>query len=187
MKPLIGYRPVSTREQGRSGLGLEAQTAAVEAYAAARSAQIIAWYEDVQSGADRTRPGLERALAYRAYPVAELPRQFATHGPHLSFGPSELGIFGLIFTNRPPSSPRCTYLSRSKTSNAASSRCRCRTAAGPFRCISRHLILLVPCFANHCASFSAHRSSMVWVVMQDAAGFPKMPTRDSARRKHGFR
>src|SRR5215470_13793081 len=63
MKPLIGYRRVSSREQGRSGLGLEAQTAAVEAYAAARGAQILAWYEDMQSGADRTRPGLECALA----------------------------------------------------------------------------------------------------------------------------
>jgi DNA invertase Pin-like site-specific DNA recombinase len=78
-KPLIGYRRVSTREQGRSGLGLEAQTAAVEAYAASRSAQILAWYEDVQSGADRTRPGLERALTackqYRAkLIVAKLDR-----------------------------------------------------------------------------------------------------------------
>lgn len=61
-KTLIGYRRVSTREQGRSGLGLEAQTAAVEAYAATRGAQIAGWYEDVLSGAERARPGLESAL-----------------------------------------------------------------------------------------------------------------------------
>jgi len=78
-KTLIGYRRVSTREQGRSGLGLEAQTAAVEAYAAARGAQIAGWYEDVLSGADRARPGLESALGackkYRArLIVAKLDR-----------------------------------------------------------------------------------------------------------------
>jgi DNA invertase Pin-like site-specific DNA recombinase len=54
---------VSTREQGKSGLGLDAQTIAVEALAAARGARVVEWHEDVQSGAIPVRLGLDAALA----------------------------------------------------------------------------------------------------------------------------
>jgi DNA invertase Pin-like site-specific DNA recombinase len=61
---LIGYVRVSTSEQGESGLGLEAQRAQIEAAAAARGAEIVGWFEDVQSGGDFGRPGLQNALGW---------------------------------------------------------------------------------------------------------------------------
>lgn len=62
---LVGYRRVSTRAQGASGLGLEGQTAAVELYARQTGAEIIAMYTEVESGkrADN-RPELAKALAH---------------------------------------------------------------------------------------------------------------------------
>lgn len=59
---VIGYRRVSTDQQGESGLGLEAQTAAVEAYAAQHGHRIVAWYEDVASGSNTTRQGFQLAM-----------------------------------------------------------------------------------------------------------------------------
>lgn len=59
---VIGYRRVSTDAQGESGLGLEAQTAAVELYADAHGHTIIDWYEDVASGSKHDREGFQHAL-----------------------------------------------------------------------------------------------------------------------------
>ena len=62
---LIGYIRVSTEEQGESGLGLEAQRASIEAWAAARpEVEIVTWYEDVISSRVPERPGLENALMW---------------------------------------------------------------------------------------------------------------------------
>ncbi len=47
---VIGYRRVSTEGQHDSGLGLEAQTAAVEQYAALHGHEIVCWEQDVASG-----------------------------------------------------------------------------------------------------------------------------------------
>jgi len=65
MKNAIVYRRVSTSEQGKSGLGLEAQTEAVQRFCAAEGFQIIGEYEDIASGklALEDRPGLATALA----------------------------------------------------------------------------------------------------------------------------
>ena len=62
MKTLIAYYRVSTQKQGRSGLGLEAQRAAVAEYAAAHGA-IVAEFTEVESGKRDDRPQLEAALA----------------------------------------------------------------------------------------------------------------------------
>ena len=59
---LVAYERVSTAKQGRSGLGLEAQRKAIEAYAADRSAQILDRFTEVESGRKNDRPELERAL-----------------------------------------------------------------------------------------------------------------------------
>ena len=66
MKTLIAYYRVSTQAQGRSGLGLEAQRAAVEAFAKTEGMEIIAEYHEVETGKgsdalDR-RPHLAAAL-----------------------------------------------------------------------------------------------------------------------------
>jgi DNA invertase Pin-like site-specific DNA recombinase len=57
----IGYVRVSTTEQGESGAGLAAQRAAIQAEAARRG-WAIEWIEDVASGRDLKRPGMQTAL-----------------------------------------------------------------------------------------------------------------------------
>lgn len=60
---LIAYYRVSTDKQGKSGLGLEAQVAAVQAYAASLGLVVVASYQDIESGKD-ARPELAKALAH---------------------------------------------------------------------------------------------------------------------------
>ena len=62
MQRFITYSRVSTQQQGRSGLGLEAQAAAVRTYAAAAGGVIVAEFVEVESGKRNDRPQLERAL-----------------------------------------------------------------------------------------------------------------------------
>ena len=59
---IIGYERVSTARQGASGLGLEAQRQAIEAYAAQRGADLIARFTEVESGRNADRPELKKAL-----------------------------------------------------------------------------------------------------------------------------
>ena len=57
---IVAYYRVSTKKQG---LGLDAQRALVEAYAAAHGAEIVKEVEEKESGKEDNRPGLNRALA----------------------------------------------------------------------------------------------------------------------------
>jgi DNA invertase Pin-like site-specific DNA recombinase len=59
---LVAYHRVSTAKQGLSGLGLEAQQAAIEGYAKSRGASLVASYTEVESGKDNARPELLKAL-----------------------------------------------------------------------------------------------------------------------------
>ncbi len=66
-KPLVAYYRVSTREQGRSGLGIDAQRAAVSRFAEAEGFEVAAEFTEVETGKgadalDR-RPQLAAALA----------------------------------------------------------------------------------------------------------------------------
>jgi len=66
MQRFIAYRRVSTAEQGRSGLGLEAQAAAIARAVADRGGELVADFEEVQTGKgsdalDR-RPVLDAAM-----------------------------------------------------------------------------------------------------------------------------
>jgi DNA invertase Pin-like site-specific DNA recombinase len=66
MSDIVAYYRVSTAQQGRSGLGLEAQRAAVAAFAQAEGLDVVAEYTEVETGKgadalDR-RPELRAAL-----------------------------------------------------------------------------------------------------------------------------
>ena len=63
-RKLIAYYRVSTKAQGDSGLGLEGQTAAVEAYAAREGAEILRAYQEVETGKRADRPELLKAIAH---------------------------------------------------------------------------------------------------------------------------
>ncbi|MFO0964637.1 MAG: recombinase family protein [Gemmataceae bacterium] len=64
MDAIVGYARVSTDRQGKSGLGLEAQQAAVEAYARANGARLLKLYVEVESGRNNQRPELANALSH---------------------------------------------------------------------------------------------------------------------------
>jgi len=68
----IGYLRVSTKGQGESGLGIEAQRSAVEAYAKQNGVILIMCYIDVESGKLAERPELARALAHARRSKARL-------------------------------------------------------------------------------------------------------------------
>src|SRR5713226_5817525 len=61
---VIGYLRVSTKGQGESGLGIEAQKAAVETYAKQNGATLIVCYLEVESGKLADRPELAKALSH---------------------------------------------------------------------------------------------------------------------------
>ena len=61
---LIAYYRVSTKQQGKSGLGLEAQQNCLEQYAKQHDGRIIAVYREVESGKRSDRPELTKALAH---------------------------------------------------------------------------------------------------------------------------
>ena len=66
MHPLIAYHRVSTAAQGRSGLGLDAQRAAVQAFAKAEGFDIVETFTEIETGkgsdALERRPELKAAL-----------------------------------------------------------------------------------------------------------------------------
>lgn len=60
----IAYLRVSTARQGASGLGLEAQRRAVEDLCRSRGWQLVAEYQEVESGGRADRPQLALALGH---------------------------------------------------------------------------------------------------------------------------
>ena len=63
MKNAIAYYRVSTEQQGRSGLGLDAQADAVRRFAEQQSYTIIDTFTETESGKQDERPQLAAALA----------------------------------------------------------------------------------------------------------------------------
>ena len=59
----VSYLRVSTDSQGRSGLGLDAQRQAVAAHIAAAGGQLVAEFQEIESGKRADRPELTAALA----------------------------------------------------------------------------------------------------------------------------
>lgn len=64
MTTFIAYARVSTAKQGQSGLGLEAQQAAIEAYLKPGDELLVPTYVEVESGKRSDRPELAKALAH---------------------------------------------------------------------------------------------------------------------------
>lgn len=64
MKHFIAYYRVSTKKQGKSGLGLDAQRTAVQAHLAACGGKLAAEYTEVESGKRGDRPQLQAALSH---------------------------------------------------------------------------------------------------------------------------
>lgn len=62
MQKIVAYYRVSTEEQGRSGLGLEAQRSAVATLCDSRGWTVVAEFTDVESGKRSDRPQLLAAL-----------------------------------------------------------------------------------------------------------------------------
>jgi DNA invertase Pin-like site-specific DNA recombinase len=63
-RKVVAYYRVSTDRQGRSGLGLEGQRAAVEAHCKRTGAVIAREFTEVESGRHDDRPKLAEALAF---------------------------------------------------------------------------------------------------------------------------
>src|SRR5262245_2617110 len=91
----IAYYRVSTKRQGRSGLGLEAQRQAVETFLNGGSWQLVKEFTEVESGKRTDRPELEKAFqACRVYGaklvIAKLDR--LSRNAHFLLGLEKAGI-----------------------------------------------------------------------------------------------
>ena len=64
MSQIVAYYRVSTKKQGKSGLGLDGQKTAVAEFARQDGSQIIAAYTEVETGKSKDRPELLKAIAH---------------------------------------------------------------------------------------------------------------------------
>lgn len=64
VQKIVTYFRVSTVKQGQSGLGLEGQQAATDAFVARRGCRVVGTYTEVESGKKADRPQLAKALAH---------------------------------------------------------------------------------------------------------------------------
>ena len=84
---LIAYYRVSTVQQGRSGLGLDAQRATVQKHLAAVGGRLIGEFTDIESGKRTDRPELAKAIAacqqHRATLVVAKLDRLARNAPFL--------------------------------------------------------------------------------------------------------
>ncbi len=68
MGKLVAYYRVSTRKQGESGLGLKAQQSCVADFARFGQHEIVASYQEIETGKRADRPELAKAIAHAKWP-----------------------------------------------------------------------------------------------------------------------
>jgi len=106
---LVGYLRVSTDAQGRSGLGLEAQKAAIAAYVAATGGFLIHELQEIESGKRNDRPKLAEALALcranRAALVVAKVDRLARNTAFLLSVAEGAGEAGVVFCDLPQLPP----------------------------------------------------------------------------------
>jgi len=105
----VAYYRVSTDRQGRSGLGLDAQRAAVAKYVAGVGGVVAAEFEEVESGKCTDRPQLAAALAAcrarrAALVIAKLDR-LARNARFLLHVVEGTGEAGVVFCDLPQVPP----------------------------------------------------------------------------------
>lgn len=61
---IIAYYRVSTKKQGKSGLGLDAQESAVQAFIKHNDAKLVAEYTEIETGKYSHRPRLQEAIQH---------------------------------------------------------------------------------------------------------------------------
>lgn len=105
----VAYYRVSTDQQGKSGLGLEAQRAAVAKHVVGASGRIVEEFEEVESGKRSDRPQLHRALAAcrtrRATLVVAKLDRLARNTAFLLSVAEGTGEAGVIFCDLPQLPP----------------------------------------------------------------------------------
>jgi DNA invertase Pin-like site-specific DNA recombinase len=69
---IVAYLRVSTQKQARSGLGRDAQRAAIESYARDHRGTVAAWYTETESGKNNERAQLAKALHHAKVTSATL-------------------------------------------------------------------------------------------------------------------
>jgi DNA invertase Pin-like site-specific DNA recombinase len=60
---IVTIRRVSTKKQGSTGLGLEAQQIALDSYISANDVEVVGQFTEVGSGRKKNRPVLDKAIA----------------------------------------------------------------------------------------------------------------------------
>ena len=108
-RDFIAYYRVSTDQQGRSGLGLEAQRAMVAAYLVTSVGHLIGAFEEVESGKRNSRPQLAAALsacrAKRAILIVAKLDRLARNARFLLAIAEGVGDGGVVFCDLPQLPP----------------------------------------------------------------------------------
>jgi resolvase-like protein/recombinase len=142
---VVAYFRVSTAKQGASGLGLEAQRAAVAAWTSANGAAVLAGYTEVESGKRADRPGLRKALAHAKRSRATLviaKLDLLSRNVHFLSGLMESGVDFIACDN--PHANRLTIHILAAVAEDEAKRISERTAAAPAayktdRCVSQRI------------------------------------------------
>ena len=101
MRPAIGYIRVSTPQQGRNGLGIEAQRDAIARFAAAEGNELVGEFVEVETGKGGRCPGPPAAAA-RGAGARPARRSAAVHGGKLDRLSRDVHFISGLMAHRVP-------------------------------------------------------------------------------------